>query len=170
MINWPLYFWIMLKGSFFATSGTGNVPSIHADMMAQGWATERQFAEALAVGQISPGPTGLWVVSLGYLTGGWLGTLITTLTIIVPPLLVLLIDRLHGRIGEHPAVQGFTRGLSLAVVGIFLIVLAELLAANGWDWSAVLIVIAAILLAKSGRVPVIVILAIAAVAGIGIYR
>src|SRR5919199_5429647 len=74
--DWLIYFWLMLKASFFATSGTGNIPSLHADLLARGWATERQFAESLAVGQISPGPSGLWVVSLGYLTAGLPGALL----------------------------------------------------------------------------------------------
>ena len=165
-----VYFWLLLKASFFATGGTGNVPSLHADLLERGWATDRNFAEALAVGQISPGPTGLWVVSLGYLTAGWLGALLATVSIVLPPLLVLLIDRLHGYIGAHPAVAGFTRGLSLAVVGIFLVVLANLLLANDLGWRPIPILIASIALARSGRAPVVVILILAALAGVGLYQ
>ena len=168
-VDWVVYFWLLLKASFFATGGTGNVPSLHADLLARGWATERQFAEALAVGQISPGPTGLWVVSLGYLTAGWLGALLATISILIPPLLVLVIDRLHGHIGAHPAVVGFTRGLSLAVVGIFLVVMADLLLANGPGWQQIAILLATIGLARARRVPVLVILMLAALAGIGLY-
>jgi len=65
MIEPLLYFWLILKASLFSTGGNGNLPSIHADMLARGWATERHFAEALAIGQIRPGPNGLWVVCLG---------------------------------------------------------------------------------------------------------
>ena len=168
--DWLVYFWLLLKASLFSTGGTGNLPSLHADLVARGWATERQFAEALAVGQISPGPTGLWVISLGYLTAGWRGACLAMLAIMMPPLLVLLINRLHGAIGAHPAVQGFTRGLSLAVVGTFLVVLAEILHANGIDSRAMLIMIVTIGLARTSRVPVMVLLGSAALAGIVLYR
>lgn len=84
MIEPFTYFWILLKASLFSTGGTGNLPSIHADLLLRGWATDRQFAEALAIGQISPGPSGLWVICLGYLTDGLRGALLATLAISLP--------------------------------------------------------------------------------------
>lgn len=161
-----MYFWLFLKASLFSTSGLGNLPSLHNDLIARGWASERQFAEALAVGQVSPGPSGLWVISLGYLTAGFTGALLALVAICIPPLFVLLVDQLHRRVGDQPAVQGFVRGLSLAVVGIFTVVLAQLLYDNGLDAPSFLIVAASIGLAIPGRVPVVVLLALAALAGI----
>ena len=169
-IDWLVYFWLLLKASLFSTGGTGNLPSLHADLIARGWATDRQFAEALAVGQLSPGPTGLWVISLGYLTAGWRGAGLALVAVMLPPLLVLLVDRLYRRMGAHPAVQGFMRGLSLGLVGIFLVVLAKLLLNNGLDVGAVLIALVAIGLGRTGRVPVGVLLALGALAGMALYR
>lgn len=96
----------------------GNLPSLHADLLARGWATEQQFAESLVIGQVAPGPNGLWVISLGYLTGGWRGAILALIAINLPPLLVLMVDQLYRRVKNHPAVEGFARGLSLAVVGV----------------------------------------------------
>ena len=169
-IDWLVYFWLLLKASLFSTGGTGNLPSLHADLIARGWATDRHFAEALAVGQLSPGPTGLWVISLGYLTAGWRGAGLALVAVMLPPLLVLLVDRLYRRMGAHPAVQGFMHGLSLGLVGIFLVVLAKLLLNNGLDTGAVLIVLATISLARTRRVPVAALLALAALAGMALYR
>ena len=101
-------FWIMFRAALLSTSGTGNLPILHQDLLARGWATERQFAEALAIGQISPGPTGLWVISLGYLVDGLRGAALTLLAIVLPPLLVLLlVHGIYARWGGHPATQGF---------------------------------------------------------------
>ena len=168
-IDWLVYFWLLLKASLFSTGGTGNLPSLHADLLARGWATDRHFAEALAVGQLSPGPTGLWVISLGYLTAGWRGAGLALVAATLPPLLVLLIDRLHRRMGAYPAVQGFIWGLSIAMVGIFLVVLAKLLLTNGLDVGAGLIVLATIGMARTRRVPVAGVLALAALAGMWVY-
>lgn len=170
MIEPLTYFWLLLKGSLFSTGGTGNLPSIHADLLARGWATDRQFAEALAIGQISPGPSGLWLVGLGYLTDGLRGGLLATLALSLPPLLVVAVDRFHRRHGEHPAVKGFVRGLGLAVAGNVLVIMVLLLRANGLDWRSLLIAAASIALGLTRRVPVAVHLGLACLAGVLVFR
>ena len=72
-------FWIMFRAALLSTSGMGNLPIVHQDLLTRGWATDRQFAESLAIGQISPGPSGLWVISLGYLMDGWRGAALAAL-------------------------------------------------------------------------------------------
>ena len=76
MIDPFVYLWLLLKASLVTTTGTGNIPVLYQDLIPRGWATDRQFAEALAIGKISPGPSGLWVISLGYLTDGPRGALL----------------------------------------------------------------------------------------------
>src|SRR4029079_7506336 len=102
MIDALLYFWVMFKASLLSTGG-GNIPILHQDLLARGWKTERQFAEALAIGQISPGPTGLWVISLGYLLDGLRGALLSLVAIVLPPLLVLGINCVYRRDGDNAA-------------------------------------------------------------------
>jgi chromate transporter len=163
-------FWIMFKAALLSTSGTGNLPIVHQDLLSRGWADDRQFAESLAIGQISPGPSGLWVISMGYLVDGLRGAALTLVAIALPPLLVLLL--VHGfyrRWGHHPATQGFVRGLGLAVVGIFVIVLAGIMKSAGWTFTNMMIVLAAVLLGSTRRVPVLVLLMMAALAGIILF-
>lgn len=161
-----LYLWLLIKASLLSTGGSGNLPLIYADFVPRGWATDHEFAEALAIGQISPGPSGLWVVSFGYLTNGLLGALLAIVAIALPPLLVLVVDALYRRIADHPAAQGFVRGLSLAVVGIFLVVLARLLRGAGLDVQSLSIAALAFGLGLTRRVPVVLIIAVAALAGV----
>ena len=168
-MNLLVLFSLMLKASLFSTSGTGNVPSLHHDLLARGWADERQFAESLAVGQVSPGPSGLWVISLGYLIGGLRGALLALIAIALPPLLILPVERLYRRAQEHPAMEGFVRGLSLAVVGTFAVVLIQLLRGADPDFTSALIVIGSIALGATRRVPVAVVLALGALVGIVAY-
>ncbi len=165
MNDW-VFLGLLLKASLFSTSGTGNVPSLHADLIPRGWATEGQFAEALAVGQVSPGPSGLWVVSLGFLTAGLGGALLALVAITLPPLLILAVDRVYRRVQHHPVVEGFVRGLGLAVVGIFTVVLLHLLAGAGWSMRSIVLALASLALGLTRRVPVVVILAGAGAAGV----
>lgn len=163
------YFWLFLKASFLSTGGSGNLPILHDDLIPRGWATERHFAESLAIGQITPGPTGLWVIGLGYLTAGLPGALLALIAICIPPLFVLVIDRIHRRIGGHPAVQGFIQHLALAIVGIFASVMLKLLSATGFDPRGLLIMVGVILLALTKRIPIVGLLALAAGLGIIFY-
>ncbi|MBA2363920.1 MAG: chromate transporter [Chloroflexia bacterium] len=169
-MDYLLYFWLLLKASLFSTGGLGNLPILHEDLLARGWATDRQFSEALAVGQISPGPSGLWVISLGYLTAGWAGSALAGFAICLPPLVVLAVEQVYRRVRSHVAVEGFVRGLSISVLGVFLVVLVGLLRSNGLDGRAVAITIATIALALTQRLPVSVILLLAAAAGVILYR
>ena len=169
-MNPLIYFGLFLKASLFSTGGMGNLPSLHADLLARRWVVERQFVEALAIGQISPGPNGLWVVCLGYLTNGLAGALMATVAICLPPLLVLLIEKLYRRVQHHPSVEGFMRGLSLAVVGIFAVVLFGFLRGSGPDIRSLAIAALSAALAASKRVPISVIILLAACAGMALYR
>ncbi|HLH32349.1 MAG TPA: chromate transporter [Terriglobia bacterium] len=170
MIHSLTLFWIMFRAALLSTTGTGNLPIVHQDLLSRGWATDRQFAESLAIGQISPGPTGLWVISLGYLVGGLRGAALTMVAIALPPLLVLvLVHGLYRRFGHHPATQGFVRGLGLAVIGIFVIVLTGIMNTAGWSMTNLMITGGAIALAATRRVPVIAVLILAAIVGIAIY-
>jgi len=105
------------------------------------------------------------VVAFGYLVDGIRGAAITTVAIILPPLLVLLVERAYRRVRGHPAVEGFVRGLSLAVVGVFVVVLWTVLRGVGINTRAVVIALVAAALGTSRRVPVFAIIVGAAVVG-----
>lgn len=169
-MNLLLYFLIFLKASLLSSGGTGNLPSLHNDLVPAGVAHDRQFAEALLIGQIAPGPTGLWAVSLGYLTRGLPGGLLATVAIALPPLLILVVERLYRRVEQHPAVEGFMRGLSLAIVGVFVVVLTRLLVSFGVDVRSIAIAVIAAVLGSFRRVPLPAILVLAAGAGLLLYR
>ncbi|MEP7199348.1 MAG: chromate transporter [Chloroflexota bacterium] len=168
-MDWLTFFWFVLKSYLFSTGGFGPLPSLHADLIARSWASEKQFTEALAVGQLSPGPNGLWVVSLSYLVAGVPGAVLATIALLMPPMLVLLVAHGHAQIADHPATQGLLDGVVLVIVGIGVMILAELLRTNGFDLSTLAIVVTSAALAIARRLPVNVILLVAAAAGLVLY-
>ncbi len=157
---------LTFKASLFSTGGFGNIPSLHRDLTALHISSDKTFAEAVAVGQVSPGPNGLWVVSLGYLVGGVTGACATIIAIAIPPMLVLLIRLAYRRVRHHPLVEGFMRGLSLAVVGIFLVVMWKLLYGTGLNVRSCTILVVSMALGFWGRLPVALILGLGALAGL----
>src|SRR6185312_568638 len=122
------------------------------------------------IGQISPGPNGLWVISLGYLTYGYLGALLALIAIMLPPLIVLATSAVYQSIEHQRWVPGFMRGISLAVVAILLTVVWSIIGRSGLDWKSLIIALAAFGLALSNRVNIIVILGLAGAAGYLLYR
>ncbi len=168
-MNVILYFWIFLKASLLSFGGLGNLPFLHQDLISLGWAREADFINAIAVGQLSPGPSGLWSISLGYLTFGWAGSMLALFAILIPPLLSMAVNSAFQRIENQSNVRNFSRGLMLGVIGLSLGVTWTLSKAIITGWKDLLIVLAAFSLALSQRVPVILILFLAAVAGILFY-
>ncbi|NJP04369.1 MAG: chromate transporter [Chloroflexaceae bacterium] len=165
-MNLLVYCWLVFKSSLFSFSGLGNLPMLYADLLNLGWATEQQFAEALTISKISPGPTGLWVICLSYLIAGLPGALLSVIAISIPPLLALLLARVYQRIGQHHAMRGFIHGMALGAVGIFLVAMAEVWHSSGVHLASVVMVIASVLLALSRLLHPVVILALAAVVAV----
>ena len=161
-----LYFWLFLKASLFSTGGMGNLPSLHRDLIVRRWAMEKQFAESLTIGQVAPGPNGLWVVSLGYLTHGLAGACLATIAVTLPPLLVILLDRIYRVHRDHPMVVGFVRGMSLAVVGSFAVVIAGMLASSRVTRTSGILCCLSVYLGATKRVSAPVIILGAALIGI----
>ena len=169
-VSYVLLFLFVLKAQVISNNGIASLPSLHADLIGQGWATDLQFAGALVVGQLTPGPNGLWIVSLGYIVAGPLGAILALCAATIPPMLVLPIDALYRRFGSLPGVEGFVRGIGLAVIGVSPLVLAQVLQGSGFDdWTAVIAAVSFVMV-LSRRVPNIVVVALGAVAGVLIYR
>jgi chromate transporter len=169
MIDPVIYLWLFLKASLFSIGGLGNLPFLNEDLTALSWATPSDFVTAIAVGNLSPGPNGLWSVSLGYLTFGFPGAILALIALSIPPLLILVVASFYNRIEHQPIAQNFTRGLALAVVGLTLAVSWNLANASIADWTGIAITFSALALALSKKVPIIVILSLAALAGFLIY-
>ena len=170
MINPLIYFLLFLKASLFSTGGFSNLPSLHQDLIGNGWANEADFGQSVAIGQISPGPNGLWVISLGYFSYGYLGALLALIAITLPALLVLAISAGYARIEQQRWVQGAMRGVSLAVVGILLTVVWTILHQPGVDWRGYLIAVGAFGLVFTRKINILLILALAGLVGFIIYR
>jgi chromate transporter len=170
VINPFLYWLLFLKASLFSTGGFSNLPSLHQDLLAKGWATETDFGRSIAIGQISPGPNGLWVISLGYFTYGILGAVFALIAITLPPLLVLVVAAQFGRIEKRRWTQGAMQGVSLAVLGLLVTVIWTILRQPGVDWKGLIIAAASLALSASHKVNLLIILILSGIAGYLLYR
>jgi chromate transporter len=99
--------------------GFAIIPHLHATVVDGGWITERQFADAVAVGKLTPGPVLLMATFIGYVARGLPGALVSTFTIFAAPfLLVVTLGTWLLRMRSRRAVRAALRGLTPAVVGL----------------------------------------------------
>jgi chromate transporter len=84
-----------------------------------GWATDRQFTDAVALGKLTPGPVLLMATCLGYLQQGVAGAVVATVSIFAAPfLLVVFLGTWLDRMRSRRWVRAALRGLTPAVVGL----------------------------------------------------
>lgn len=101
--------------------GFAIIPALHAEVVKDGWLSERQFADAVAVGKLTPGPVLLMATFIGYLKQGGSGALVATLSIFAAPfLLVVTLSSWLVRMRSRRWVRAALRGLTPAVVGLMM--------------------------------------------------
>jgi chromate transporter len=113
-------FFAFLKDSALSLGGLGALPLIRQDLVATGLVSDAQVVQALAIGRLSTGPTGLWIVSLGYFAAGWLGAMLALLACSLPPLVMIPATELSRRFLLTAPFAGLVRGASLATAGLLL--------------------------------------------------
>lgn len=113
-----LFWFFLLVGSSLFGSGYVLI-GLMQDMVSRGWLTSSELLNALALGQITPGPLLTTATAAGYLAAGIPGALLSTLGIFLPSfvftfLVAGILQRLHG----HPLAEAFLAGASGAALGL----------------------------------------------------
>jgi chromate transporter len=85
-VGLALLFLVMLKiGATIFGGGYVLVAFLRSDLVVRlGWITERQLLDAVAMGQVTPGPLFTTATFIGYILGGVRGAVIATVAIFLP--------------------------------------------------------------------------------------
>jgi chromate transporter len=114
-------FWTFLKlGSVVFGSGYVLLAFLHDDLV-EGLRviSDRQLVDAVAVGQITPGPVFTTATFIGYLAAGTPGAVVATFAIFAPSFVfVPLIDRLLAAVRNRPWVRTALDGVNVAAVAL----------------------------------------------------
>jgi len=107
-----------------------------------GWLTQQQLLDAIAVGQMSPGPVLSSATFIGYLVAGWPGAVVSTIAVFVPSFVIIaLIGPWIPRLRQSPVAQAFLRGVNAGVVALILAVSVALFRSAIVDvWTALVLV------------------------------
>jgi len=94
---------------------------------AHSWLTMSQFADGLALGQITPGSILIIATFLGYKLAGFWGGLLATFAIFSPSFaMTLIFTEVFTRIRDLKAVRGALAGVMASFVGLLAVVLLQL--------------------------------------------
>ncbi len=114
-------FWEFLKiGAFTFGGGYAMLPLIQEAVLRNGWLTETQLVDFVAVSESTPGPFAINISTYtGVRTAGIMGALAATLGVVLPSfLIILLISGCYKKFQNSRLVKGAMQGLKPAVVAL----------------------------------------------------
>jgi chromate transporter len=143
-------------GVFFARTGAvlygGGylLVALLEPLVTRGWLTSTQLVDAVAAGQVTPGPVLTTATFIGYLLGGLPGAGVATVSIFLPAFgFVAALGRIAPRLRRSPRAGRFLSGVNAAAVALMAAVTVTLARAALTDVRAG--VIAAIALGAASR-------------------
>jgi chromate transporter len=131
--------WVAFKvGALSFGGGFVIIPLMQADAVGRGWMTGAQFLNAVALGQITPGPVVQTVAAVGYAAAGLPGGLLASAVAFTPSFVFVLVGgQYFGRLRGNRYAQSFLDGSGPAAIGAILgsaIPLARELSV-GWQFA-----------------------------------
>ena len=177
MIYLQLFISYLKIGFFGFGGGYAMLSLIQNEIVEQrGWITVSQFADIVAVSQMTPGPIAINSATyIGYTIGGFWGSVVATIAVCLPALTVMLaLTKFFLKLKDNRYVHGVITGMRPVVVGMIaaaalLLIFPKQRADSSfidhWSW----ILFAATLYASYKKVNPILLIALSAVAGIVIY-
>jgi chromate transporter len=115
-------------GSVAFGNGSAIIPLIQYETVdAHGWMSLNQFADGVALGQVTPGPFLITATFIGYKLAGFWGGLLATFAIFSPSFaMTLVFTEVFARVRNLKPVRGALMGVMASFVGLLAVVLLQL--------------------------------------------
>ncbi len=151
---WPLFLVFLKMGAVVFGSGYVLLAFLRADLVVhRGWLTDGQLVDAIAIGQVTPGPVFTTATFIGYVLGGLKGALVATVGIFLPAFVwVAVSGPLVPRIRKSPVAGAFLDGVNVASLALMAVVTWQLGRASLVDSETTLLAITSLFLLLRFRV------------------
>jgi chromate transporter len=146
--------WTALKvGALSFGGGFVIIPLMQSDAVhVYHWMTDAQFLNAVALGQITPGPVVATVAAVGYAAHGVAGGILAAIVAFAPSFVFILLGGGHfERLRTNPNPRAFLDGAGPAAIGAILGAAITLALALQESWQFGVLVAAAVALLVAGR-------------------
>jgi chromate transporter len=134
-----LFLFFLKVGAVLYGSGYVLLAFIRADLVERWhWLTESQLLDAIAVGQVTPGPVFTTATFIGYVLGGTKGAAVATVGIFLPAFVFVAVSGpLVPRIRRSPTAGAFLDGVNAAALALMVVVTYQLGRAAIIDFTTV---------------------------------
>ena len=134
-------FLIFLKiGAILYGSGYVLFAFLDTELVSRGLLSHEQLADAIAAGQITPGPVFSSVTFIGYQINGWGGAAVSTVGIFLPAFaFVALLNPLVKKMRHSKLFAAFLDAVNVASVGLIVAVCYDIAKKSITDWRTILI-------------------------------
>jgi chromate transporter len=124
----PLFLFFLKIGSIVFGSGYVLLAFLHADLVDHWhWLTTTQLLDAIAIGQVTPGPVFTTATFIGYLLAGAPGALIATAGIFLPSFVFVAIgSSIIPHLRKSPIAGAFLDGVIVASLAVMAVVTRSL--------------------------------------------
>lgn len=141
---WPIFLIFVKIGSVLFGSGYVLLAFLRADLVERNhWLTQQQLLDAVAVGQVTPGPVFTTATFIGYILHGASGAVAATLGIFLPAFFFVAISApLLPRLRKSPVAGAVLDGVNVASLALMAVVTWQLGRAALVDWFTVAIALA----------------------------
>jgi chromate transporter len=120
-MNVVVLYLVLLKATITTFAGLASLPVVRDELVVKRPVlTDRQLNEAVVITRATPGPVGLYVVSVGYFAGGTPVAVAGWLAMTTPALLIIPLVHFAGRRAEHPRVRAVLQAVVLTSAGLLL--------------------------------------------------
>jgi chromate transporter len=162
-------FLVFLKiGTVVFGSGYVLLAFLHADLVThRGWLSDGELLDAVAVGQVTPGPVFTTATFIGYFLGGIRGAIVATVRIFLPAfVLVAASGPLIPRLRKSKVASAFLDGVNAASMALMCAVSWQLARASLTDAATITLALASLFLLLRYRLNSIWLVLIGAVMGL----
>jgi chromate transporter len=136
----------------------------------QHWVTQTEFIDAIALGQVTPGPILISAAFIGYKVAGVAGAAVSTIGIFAPPAIIMLIaTSMLDRIKNSNAIQACLRGVRPAVIGMIFAAAVVIGSSAQNHWLSLLIFSTALVALLRFRIEVVWIIPVSGLMGLALY-
>jgi chromate transporter len=151
---WPLFLIFAKIGAVLFGSGYVLIAFLRADLVERlHWLTDRQLVDAIAIGQITPGPVFTTSTFIGYVLAGVPGAVVATIGIFLPAFVfVALSGPLVPRLRRSKVAGAVLDGVNVASLALMAVVTAQIARSALVDWITLAIMIVAAFLLVRKRV------------------
>jgi chromate transporter len=145
---WPLFLFFLKVGSVLFGSGYVLLAFLRSDLVERWhWLNEGELLNAIAVGQVTPGPVFTTATFIGYTLGGYSGAIVATAGIFLPAFFFVAVSGpLVPRIRRSETAGAFLDGVNAASLSLIAVVTWQLGRAALVDWLTVALLIASLVL------------------------